>query len=56
MEVLNLGEEVQSKLKQLWLVSAAMRHLSLQGFQQLSDVKIACCNLISVSLFPLDIL
>ena len=26
-----------------------MRHLSLQGFDQLSDVKIACHNLTSVS-------
>ena len=49
LEVLSLGSEAQGKLKQLWLASGAMRHLSLQGFDQLSDVKIACHNLTSVS-------
>lgn len=50
LEVLEVGSCPQSSLRQLWLASEAMRHLSLQGLEQLSDIKIACRNLVSVSI------
>jgi len=45
----NLGGGVNSKLKQMHLASRALTTVCWQGFQALSDVRIACPSLTSVS-------